>query len=72
MPTSEQRWYCDDCRKHGLVRYPSRADVLTVVHKIETQHERTSPRCDRPVEKIRAPVNQEALDMCIRIGNARN
>ena len=69
---SEQRWYCEGCRNYGIVKYPVHADVFVVVNKIDESHHLSAPNCERGVEQIRVPQDQEALDDLIRLGNQYN
>lgn len=49
-----QEFICDMCGLESFVMYMDHEPVFSVVRKITAEHEKHSPECKNPTEKLRA------------------
>lgn len=49
----EQKYFCEKCKLEGSIFYGKHEDVLSVVYRIEDDHNEKSPQCEFDTWKVR-------------------
>ena len=58
---NKQIWYCNECKKHGEVKYREHADVMSVVHLLGNHHKAISPNCENGTYGLKVVKDERTL-----------
>lgn len=49
----EQQYHCEKCDLHSSIYFGEHEDLLSVVYRIEEDHNKKSPKCEFDTSKVK-------------------